>query len=323
MQASYLTKDGDPCNGDRADRDLAACLQKSEIYRDYQRSFESATGLPLALRAVGSFQTPLHGSRHANPFCQMMASQNKTCAACLEMQERIEVHASDKAATLECFAGMNDTAVPVRIGERVVGFLQTGQVLMRRPSNARFNVILRRVRNWGITADAKALKEAYFQSQIVSKQRYDSAVHLISIFAQHLASLGNQLMVTEGAAESQTITKARAYIAEHLAEEITLGQVARAAGMSIYYFCKMFKKEMGLTFTEYLARLRVETVKRMLLDPHKRISEAAYDAGFQSLSQFNRVFRHFAGETPSNYRDALHHRRNPAMEPAVRMTRAA
>jgi AraC-like DNA-binding protein len=322
MQASYLTTGATPNNGERADRDLAACLQKSDIYRDYQRSFEAATGLPLALRAVGSFQTPLHGSRHANPFCSLMASQNKTCAACLEMQERIEVHASEKAATLECFAGMSDTAVPVRIGERVVGFLQTGQVLMRRPSNARFNVILRRVRNWGITADAKALKDAYFESQIVSKQRYDSAVHLISIFAQHLSSLGNQLMVSESAAESQTITKARAFIAEHLSEEITLGQVARAAGMSIYYFCKMFKKEMGLTFTEYLARLRVETVKRMLLDPHKRISEAAYDAGFQSLSQFNRVFRHFAGETPSNYRDALHKRRS-GMPEVARMTCAA
>lgn len=251
-----------------------------------------------------------------------MASQNKTCSACLEMQERIEVHASEKAATLECFAGMVDSAVPVRIGERVVAFLQTGQVLMRRPSAARFNKILSRVRIWGITTETKALKDAYFQSQIVARQKYDSAVHLLSIFAQHLAGLGNQLMVTEAAAESQTVSKARAYIAEHLGEEITLGQVAQAAGMSIYYFCKMFKKEMGLTFTEYLARLRVETVKRMLLDPHKRISEAAYDAGFQSLSQFNRVFRHFAGETPSDFRDALHKRKGGQAEPA-RMTCAA
>jgi AraC-like DNA-binding protein len=324
MQASTVTRVGvvGVKGGERADRDLAACLQKSEIYRDYQRSFEAATGLPLALRAVGSFQTPLHGSRHANPFCQLMASQNKSCAACLELQERIEVHASEKAATLECFAGLSDTAVPVRIGERVVAFLQTGQVLMRRPSNSHFSIILKRVRSWGVTTDAKALKEAYFRSQVVVRQRYESSVHLISIFAQHLSSLGNQIMVSENAAESQTITKARAFIAEHLAEEITLGEVARAAGMSIYYFCKMFKKEMGLTFTEYLARLRVETVKRMLLDPHKRISEAAYDAGFQSLSQFNRVFRHFAGETPSNFRDALHRKRAGVAEPA-RMTCAA
>ena len=68
----------------------------------------------------------------------------------------------------------------------------------------------------------------------------------------------------------------------------------------------MFKKETGLTFTAYLARTRIEMVKQLLLDPHRRVSEAAYAAGFQSLSQFNRVFRRFVGETPSAHRERLH-----------------
>jgi AraC-like DNA-binding protein len=50
----------------------------------------------------------------------------------------------------------------------------------------------------------------------------------------------------------------------------------------------------------------VEKVKNLLLNPHKRISEAAYETGFQSLSQFNRVFRKLAGESPTAYRQALH-----------------
>jgi AraC-like DNA-binding protein len=50
----------------------------------------------------------------------------------------------------------------------------------------------------------------------------------------------------------------------------------------------------------------VEKVKNLLLNPNKRVSEAAYEAGFQSLSQFNRVFRRVAGEAPSVYRDKLH-----------------
>jgi AraC-like DNA-binding protein len=76
--------------------------------------------------------------------------------------------------------------------------------------------------------------------------------------------------------------------------------------MSAFYFCKMFKKATGMTFTDYLARVRVEKVKNLLLNPHKRVSEAAYEAGFQSLSQFNRVFRRIAGESPSAYRERLH-----------------
>jgi len=76
--------------------------------------------------------------------------------------------------------------------------------------------------------------------------------------------------------------------------------------MSAFYFCKTFKKATGMTFTDYLARVRVEKVKNLLLNPNKRVSEAAYEAGFQSLSQFNRVFRRIGGESPSTYRDRLH-----------------
>ena len=56
----------------------------------------------------------------------------------------------------------------------------------------------------------------------------------------------------------------------------------------------------------HISRLRVERVKELLLNPHKRVSEAAFEAGFQSLSQFNRVFRRVAGEAPSTYRCLLY-----------------
>lgn len=292
----------------QADRDLVERLQKSDIYKEYQRAFEAATGLPLALKAAGSFKQPLHDSKHPNGFCRLMASHNKTCAACLELQQRIEVQARERAATLECFAGLSDSAVPVRLGDRVVAYLQTGQILRQRATEARFNSILRRLKVWGIDAGTPVLRKAYFETQVVATPRLNSVLSLLGIFAQHLSSVSNQLMVSEASTESPAMARARAFIAEHLGDELSLGQVARAAGMSVYYFCKIFKREKGITFTEYIGRLRVEAVKQMLLDPHKRISEAAYDAGFQSLSQFNRVFRNFAGETPSNYREILHRR---------------
>ncbi|MCW5548631.1 MAG: helix-turn-helix transcriptional regulator, partial [Opitutaceae bacterium] len=100
--------------------------------------------------------------------------------------------------------------------------------------------------------------------------------------------------------------KARIYIAEHQGDELSLQSVAKAVNMSAFYFCKTFKKATGMTFTDYLARVRVEKVRNLLLNPHKRVSEAAYEAGFQSLSQFNRVFRRIAGESPTTYRDRLH-----------------
>ena len=75
--------------------------------------------------------------------------------------------------------------------------------------------------------------------------------------------------------------------------------------MSAFYFCKSFRRSTGLTFTDYVARVRVEQAKQLLINPHQRVSEAAYAAGFQSLSQFNRVFRRVAGEPPTAYRARL------------------
>jgi transcriptional regulator GlxA family with amidase domain len=52
--------------------------------------------------------------------------------------------------------------------------------------------------------------------------------------------------------------------------------------------------------------VRIESVKQILIDVHMSVSEAAFAAGFQSLSQFNRIFRRVVGEAPSGYRDRLH-----------------
>ena len=82
-----------------------------------------------------------------------------------------------------------------------------------------------------------------------------------------------------------------------------MGQVAQAAFASTFYFCKIFKDNTGMTFTHYLARTRVEAAKELLLNPATRISEAAYESGFQSLSQFNRMFRRVTGQSPTDFRD--------------------
>ena len=280
-------------------------LRESEVFRDYQGAFETTTGLPLALRAAGSFQPPLHGSRHVNAFCALMAERNKSCAACLQLQQRIEEGASHAPKTLECFAGLSDSAVPVRLGQNVIGYLQTGQVLLRTPSKPRFHETVRQLAAWGAECDTSKLEAAYFQTRTIAKRQYDSVLRLLAIFADQLAVLSNHLIIRAASADSPAIAKARRFITENLQEELSLAQVAQAANMSASYFCKVFKRETGMHFMEYLARERTEFVKQQLLKPHMRVSEAAFAAGFQSLSQFNRVFRQIAGETPSDYRERL------------------
>jgi len=287
----------------RRSREIVAQLQKSEVYRAYEKAFSGSTGLPLALRAIGTFHSPLLGASNANPFCRLMAENNKSCAACLRLQHRIEEGADGEARTLECFAGMSESAVPIRVGDETVAFLQTGQVFLQRPSVGRFQRCLRRLAKLGVEAGGADLEAAYFATPVLPKDRYDSILGLLTLAAEHLSHLTNQIMLQSAAAELPAVTQARAYIALHQTEEISLGEVAKAVNMNIFYFCKTFREATGVTFVDYLSRLRVEGVKNHLLNPHKRISEAAFEAGFQSLSQFNRVFLRVAGQTPSVYRE--------------------
>lgn len=287
-------------------RAMVAQLKQSQIYRDYEQSFREMTGLPIALRALEAFDLPHAGDPKENPFCALMSRSNHSCAACLQLQRRVEDEACLEPKTLRCFAGMCDSAVPIRVGDNVIAFLQTGQVFVDSPSKSAFSETTRELLKWGGEIDLKKLEEAYFQTRVLTRKQYDSILRLLSIFAQHLAALSNQLMVREEKAESPVIARARVYIAEHHEDDLTLTEVARAMNSSAFYFCKMFKKATGMTFTDYLARVRVEKVKNLLLNPHMRVSEAAFDAGFQSLSQFNRVFRRIAGESPSSYRERLH-----------------
>lgn len=286
--------------------DVVTRLQKSAIFNDYQEAFETATGLPLVLRPAGSFNTPLAGSKHLASFCALMNKNSKTCAACLQLQAEVESQAVTECKTVQCFSGLNESVVPVRIGEHVVGYLQTGQVLLRPPSEKNFRTTMAQLEKWSNTIDVAQLHAAYFETRVLTKARYSAVLRLLGSFAQHLSLVANELMITSVASEPPAVSKARAFIAEHLGEPLSLEQVARASSMSAFYFCKIFKGATGLTFTDYIARARIEKAKQLLLHAHTRISEAAFEAGFQSLSQFNRVFRRVAGESPTAYREHLH-----------------
>lgn len=289
----------------KSSRVLVEQLKRSDIYRDYAKAFRETTGLPFNLRAVECFDLPHHGDKNESPFCALMARTNQSCAACLQLQRKVEDEARLGPKTLKCFAGLCDSAVPVRVGDNLVAFLQTGQILLHQPSKREFRKLTRELISFGVETDLKRLEEAYFQTRVLQKSQYEAVLRLLTVFAQHLASLSNQLMVTAEKIESPVVSRAKVFITQHQDEEVSLRQVAAAVNTSAFYFCKVFKQATGLTFTDYLARTRIEKVKNLLLNPHKRISEVAYETGFQSLSQFNRVFRRVTGQSPTVWRAKL------------------
>jgi len=106
-------------------------------------------------------------------------------------------------------------------------------------------------------------------------------------------------------AEPVEIWKARKFIEQHSAEELSLTKVARAVNVSANHLSEKFKHVTGVNFVDYVARTRFEKARRLLEDVDLRISEIAFAVGFQSLSQFNRVFKKLSRKSPTEFRASL------------------
>src|SRR5256886_463739 len=235
----------------------------------------------------------------------MPSSSRGACATHRIDISRLTEKAGNRSKTVTCFAGLSDSAAPIRIGDQLIGFLQTGQVLLDQPNKFRFDKTARTLVNWGVKVDLGKARDAYFHTRVLSKKEYRGMLRLLEIFGRHLSILSNQIAVESSAAEPAPVAKAKHFIAQNQDGAICLATVAKAVNTSTFYFCKLFKRTTGLTFTDYLARVRIEKAKALLRDRNRRVSELAYDVGFQSLTHFNRVFRKITGQSPTQFRRAV------------------
>lgn len=285
-------------------KQLIDTLLRSRLFRDYETVFTKATGLALALRPLEYWQLEHHAKTNENPFCALLAQRPSTLAVCLQSHADIVRHTGITAHTETCPFGLTETAVPVQLGDETIGFLRIGQVLRRSAIASDKKRAAAKLAQCHVPFTGN-IKKAWETTPVIPKDKYGAIVRLLTFFAQQLSALVNQIVLERQNAEPPLVRKAREYIQEHKMEPLSLATVAQAAGASVFHFCKVFKKATGLKFTDYVARVRLEDAKNQLLNPNRRISEIAYDVGFQSLTQFNRMFKRVFGQSPTDFRAHL------------------
>ncbi len=250
---------------------LTRMLAGSRIYQDWTKAFSAMTGVPLVLRPVEPALLQNVGPGRKKWRCAVLGQPNCKCKSCARGFETIAAAIPSSEGLIKCTCGCCGEAVPVRSGKDLVALLQAGP---RSGSN-------------------------------LLPQKYGAALKLLGIFAEQLGGLGNQMIVQEQSGEPPVISRAKEFILQHHSEDISSGRVAKELHLSRFYFCTMFKRSTGVTVTEYLTRVRIERVKELLLNPNLRISEIAFQTGFQSLTHFNRVFLKLTGQSPTEYRVRL------------------
>ena len=305
-QKGHWDSQESPMTGARsADARLLEALTHSELFQAYELAFNEATGMPLSLRPLETWQLALHDKPKENPFCAKMSEASASCAVCLQMQEKLAQEAMHQPATITCLYGLCETAAPVKVGPQTIGFLQTGQVLRHKPTKASFQRARAAARKFGVDLDNEKTKAAYFATPVASQKKLNSVSSLLAIFAEHLSLKSNELAMLAANAEPPVITAAKTSTCTKANRGRSLSRVASAVNMSLIYFCKKFRKTTGMNFTEFVSRTRIEKAKNLLLNRNLRVSEIAFEIGFQSLTHFNRRFQQIVGQSPTEFRRKL------------------
>lgn len=291
--------------GMEANNNLVEILTRSETFRSYQRAFTEVTGIPLMLRSAETGQLPYLGQCKEGAFCALMAKQHHSCCAGMQLREERAPEAVNIPVTRMCAYGLCDIAVPVTLGSQTMGVLQTGLVMVQKPTEASFQCVVEQARKLGMDIGDEQTKRAYLATPVVSQKKLDSVSNLLAVFAEHLAIICNQLVMRLANAEPPIIAQAKQFIREHCAQRLSLGLVSSAVHASPFHFCKLFRKATAVHFTEFVARARIEKARNLLPNPNLRINEIAFDSGFQSSGNFNRVFKNIMGQSPTEYRGKL------------------
>jgi AraC family transcriptional regulator len=103
------------------------------------------------------------------------------------------------------------------------------------------------------------------------------------------------------------LKRALDYIEEHIDRDLGLEELSQGLDMTPHYFCRAFRKSVGMPPHRYLITRRIERAKELLASTDKNVTEIALEAGFSSHSHFTTAFRRSVGYAPRTYRNCVRH----------------
>lgn len=136
-----------------------------------------------------------------------------------------------------------------------------------------------------------------------------SVIYSTSSHYQHIRQIPDaymevllQLPVNEQS-DNFIVRRAKAYVDQHIVEDITLTKVAINAFVSPGHLSRIFLKEVGENFTDYVIRNKMEYAQKLLRGTNKKIYEIAAEIGYTNSHYFSKLFKERVGLTPVEYRN--------------------
>lgn len=280
-------------------QDIAQCPDFEQFYRLARR----LSGLTIVLCDLRGRAVKFLGPRvRFSGFCsavQKLPGKRALCVRC-DQEHMAEAVRTGRLVRYICHLGLTEFTIPVAVEGEIIGVLQCGQVLGRKPDAAAWSAVRRRL---AATAPApRGLRRLFFRTMVVGPDVQDDLAALLELLANYIASARSHLKLQEFSPGRQIALRAQSFIRRNLAQPLTLAAVARAAFTSRRNLARHFRKETGQAVVEYVHHVRIARACELLTSSSRPILEIALDCGFGSAKQFHRIFRRLRRCSPGQWR---------------------
>lgn len=306
------------------------------LWEDLQDQLAKETG--TAIITVDFKGAPITKHSCRTEFCSVIRENPIFCKRChkCDALAGLEAVRQNKPFIYLCHCGIVDAAVPVMVGEKYLGAVMFGQVrIPNDDTDAKVVRLVSEISSFQEKSDIsrKELLRKYEQLPQMNYKRIVEIAELINSILKYTISLAIErrnetqtyewrlrkfsdsvktespqtALPTFPVSPSSHVYPAVHYIYHHRKEMISMHAMADLCHLSPSYFSRLFSREVGENFTDFVNRLKVGWAKEMLRSPDTSISNVSRSLGYRDTSYFIRVFKKFEGITPQAYKAQFFH----------------
>lgn len=234
---------------------------------------------------------------HSKPVCNLAKSTKSGFQACMLNKAKANQKAIDSGEAFcgHCIYGIFEYAMPVIINNKVSAIVYVGNAILDPQKTAE-----KLKSNCSVTG----VPEEEMRKQLLNCERINSSEELFNV-AEIVSDYLKMLYKSSSKPNADVhwiVALMKQHADEHFSNEIHIKDIAITYKHNEKYIGRLFKSELGISFSEYCNELRLGKAKELISEGKKRMIDIAMECGFDNVTYFNRLFKKKFGVSPSKYK---------------------
>lgn len=263
------------------------------------------------LIATNDFSVTLHGSFtavpelirynfHLNPYCRFVKTVTENWDICVKKQYKVFKKCTEGEFFGVCHAGVGEYVYPVTVSGKNAGFISVGGFKGTDESEAQSKAAHFAFKNRIDKQKIMGLRDEFLNPVIPEKKKIDTVIHPLLFMLEAYLQKSEEFAGINN--DNDLYTKLLRYVTENHNNRITMKDLSREMNCSVSTLSHIFKKENGMSISDYIEKLRLDEAKWLLRQPGYSVTEVSDNLGFCNPGYFSSVFKEKFGVSPKEYR---------------------